>query len=594
MAVASEIQVWAPFADRVEVVADGSKYSLARDPENPAWLAGDVRLAHGTDYQLCVDGELLPDPLARWLPDGVNGVSRYWDPATVQWTDNSWQGRSIRDAGCIYELHIGTFTPDGTLDSAIERLGWLSDLGVTHVELMPVAAFDGDRGWGYDGVALNAVHEAYGGPDALARFVDACHARGLAVILDVVHNHLGPSGNHWEKFGPLTTDRYRTPWGGAINLDDEHSDDVRHILMDSALGWLRDFHIDGLRLDAIHELIDNRAVTYLEELAAAVRQESVELGRILETIGETDRNNSLTITPTDRGGLGLTAQWDDDVHHALHWLVTGETAGYYQDFGSAEAVEHAFERGFLHDGRYSSFRGRTHGRPIDFSSTDPWRLVVALQTHDQIGNRAQGDRLAQQVGVDAMAGAAALLLSLPYTPMLFMGQEWGASTPWQFFTSFPDPELGRAVTEGRAAEFKTHGWKGAEVPDPQDVATFMRSKLNWDEADEGDHRRLVDWYRGLLRLRRENPDLASASASPNSSTAGGLLASISNVAVVSRGAWATCVNLSGSVQTTELVGSGWSSKLAWPSTSAVAVVPGEMSVLTLQPNTSVVLRQQHD
>ncbi|NQU36734.1 MAG: malto-oligosyltrehalose trehalohydrolase, partial [Actinobacteria bacterium] len=505
--------MWAPLATEVRIaVVDGDEFELLAEPGRDGWFQGPVDLPHGSDYWVRIDGTSFPDPLARWLPNGVHEAARFWDHATTVWTDQAWRGRSLRDAGCIYELHVGTFTEHGTLDAALERLDWLVDLGVTHIELMPLAAFDGERGWGYDGVALNAVQHSYGGPDALCRFVDACHGRGLAVLLDVVHNHLGPSGNYWDAFGPLSTEKHRTPWGGAINLDDVGSDDVRAILIDTTLGWLRDFHLDGLRMDAVHELVDDRALTYLEELGEAVRLEAARLDRIIEVTAESDRNDARTVTSVDDGGLGLTAQWDDDIHHALHWLITGEEVGYYGDFATAQAVSYALERGFLHDGTWSSFRGRSHGRPVDFSLVGPWRFIISVQTHDQVGNRATGERLSHLVDLDTQAAAATILLTLPYTPMLFMGQEWGAETPWQFFTDFADPELGRLVTEGRRSEFDSHGWAAQDVPDPQSEGTFRRSVLQWSQAESHGGSQLADWYRTLLRLRRDNPGLASAVA----------------------------------------------------------------------------------
>ncbi len=604
-AEAAPIHVWAPRAKRVRlVVAGGPEVLLAPDPDRPGWLSGAPALSHGCDYRLDVDGELIPDPLARWLPEGVNGPARHWEPASVKWSDHDWRGHSIRDASCIYEVHIGTFSRAGTLDAAIEHLDWLVELGVTHVELLPVAAFDGPRGWGYDGVALNAVHDPYGGPDALCRFVAACHERGLAVILDIVHNHLGPSGNHWARLGPVITNKYQTPWGGAINLDDVGSDAVREILLSSALGWIRDFHLDGLRMDAIHELIDNRALTYLEELGHAVGQMSSQLSRVIDVIGESDQNDPRTVTAVAHGGLGLTAQWDDDVHHALHWIFTGETIGYYQDFGGPAASAHALEHGFLHDGRWSNFRGRTHGRPIDFTRVDPWRFVVALQTHDQVGNRAQGDRLSHLTRIDQLAGAAAVLLSLPYTPMLFMGEEWGATTPWQFFTSFENSELGDAVTRGRDAEFVSHGWGevAIDVPDPQDEATFEASKLVWAELAESPHHELANWYRDLLRLRREHAGFGSTDAQAGMSTAGAVHVQVitesasdsPEVIVLTKPGWATIVNSAAAPRAATLPSTGWIPELAWPDGSAITVEePTSTSTqVHLEPGATAVLRDR--
>ena len=596
-------RIWAPRAAAVDIVTDdGAQYELVAEPASDGWFCGPVDLSHGSDYWVRVDGTDLPDPLARWLPHGVHGAARYWDPETVKWTDDSWRGSSIKDAGCIYELHVGTFTEQGTLDAARARLDWLVDLGVTHVELMPLAAFDGDRGWGYDGVALNAVQHCYGGPDALCRFVDACHHRGLAVILDVVHNHLGPSGNYWDAFGPLTTEKHRTPWGGAINLDDVGSDDVRAILIGTTLGWIRDFHLDGLRMDAVHELVDDRALTYLEELSEAVALESERLGRLVEVTAESDRNDARTVTPVDGGGLGLTAQWDDDVHHALHWLLTAEDAGYYDDFATADAVKYALERGFLHDGTWSSFRGRSHGRPVDFSHVDPWRFIVSVQTHDQVGNRATGERLSHLVDLDTQAAAATILLSLPFTPLLFMGQEWGARTPWQFFTDFADPKLAGLVTEGRRSEFASHGWAAQDVPDPQAEQTFGRSVLDWSQAEATDGVRLADWYRTLLRLRREHPGLGSAIADADSAdgarTAAGIHAAIETdqagrpeTIMLFRDEWFICANLSKREQVLSVAGTSLLAEATWPDAAAFGLThEGERTSIALAVGASGVFR----
>jgi len=586
------VRVWAPYAKQVHVRlrrADGSTMLTRSDD---GWHTGSVPgLGHGEDYELVLDGgDPMPDPLARRLPEGVHGPARHWDPARTVWGDGGWAGRALAHATAVYELHVGTFTPEGTLDAAVERLDHLVDLGVSHVELMPLSAFDGPRGWGYDGVALAAVHEGYGGPDALCRFVDAAHRRGLAVLLDVVHNHFGPSGNYWDRCGPFMTEVHRTPWGVAVNLDAPGSDDVRAILIETALGWLRDFHLDGLRLDAVHELVDNRAVTFLEELSAGLDDLSVALGRPLPLIAESDQNDPRTITPAGHGGLGMTAQWDDDVHHALHWLVTGETAGYYADFGSAAAVAHTLEHGFLHDGRFSTFRGRTHGRPLDFAATDPWRLVVALQTHDQVGNRAMGDRLSHLTNVDRLAGAAAILLTLPYTPMLFMGEEWGAGTPWRYFTSFPDAGLGEAVTRGRRAEFAAYGWDAEDVPDPQDPATHAASTLDWSERTRDGHARLLRWYRELLTLRAHEPGLrgaAAGSATPplrchiTEGDAGAPL-----TVRLARPGWTVAVNLSDRPQPVD-VPEGSSVRLLWPDGAAVSVADGSVR---LSGGASAVLR----
>ncbi|WP_181798578.1 malto-oligosyltrehalose trehalohydrolase, partial [Streptomyces sp. WELS2] len=409
----------------------------------------------------------------------------------------------------LYELHVGTYTREGTLDAAAARLEHLVELGVTHVELMPLCPFPGRHGWGYEGVSLWAVHEPYGGPEALKRFVDRAHELGLGVVLDVVHNHLGPSGNYLPRFGPYFTDTHTTPWGSAVNLDAPGSDEVRAFLVGSALAWLRDYRIDGLRLDAVHALYDTRACHFLEELSAAVDALAGEVGRPLFLIAESDLNNPRFITRREENGLGLHAQWNDDFHHALHTALTGESQGYYADFARKPfaALAKTLTGGYFHDGTYSSFRGRHHGRPLDRTRVAGHRLLGYSQTHDQIGNRAQGDRLTALLSPGLLACAATLTLTAPFTPMLFMGEEWAAGTPWQFFTDHTDPGLAEAVRQGRRREFAEHGWAEEDVPDPQDPATRERSCLDWSEPEREPHARVLAWYRRLIALRHAQPDL---------------------------------------------------------------------------------------
>ncbi|MYS40188.1 malto-oligosyltrehalose trehalohydrolase, partial [Streptomyces sp. SID5998] len=426
------------------------------------------------------------------------------------WRTGEWTGRALPGA-VLYELHVGTYTPEGTFDAAAARLEHLVELGATHVELMPVCPFPGTNGWGYDGVSLWAVHEPYGGPEGLKRFVDRAHELGLGVVLDVVHNHLGPSGNYLPLFGPYFTDTHHTPWGSAVNLDAAGSDEVRDFLVGSALAWLRDYRVDGLRLDAVHALVDTRACHFLEELSAAVDTLAASLGRPLFLIAESDLNDPRLVTARAEGGLGLHAQWNDDFHHALHTALTGESQGYYADFARAPlaALVKTLTGGFFHDGTYSSFRGRRHGRPLDRTRVAGHRLLGYSQTHDQVGNRAQGDRLSSLLADSPglLACAAALTLTAPFTPMLFMGEEWAAGTPWQYFTDHTDPELAEAVRRGRRREFAAHGWAEEDVPDPQDPATRDRSCLDWSEPEREPHARVLDWYRRLTALRREQPDL---------------------------------------------------------------------------------------
>ncbi|MEV6454086.1 malto-oligosyltrehalose trehalohydrolase [Streptomyces anulatus] len=503
-----QFEVWAPEADSVVLEAADVRCAMERDAGREGWWTAGAEASDGDRYGFRVDdGPLLPDPRSRRQPDGPDGPSAVVDQEAYAWRE-AWEGRRLNRA-VLYELHVGTYTPEGTFDAAAARLGHLAELGVTHVSLMPVCPFPGVNGWGYEGVSLWAVHEPYGGPEGLKRFVDTAHGLGLGVILDVVHNHLGPSGNHLPAFGPYFTDTHHTPWGAAVNLDAPGSDEVRAFLLGSALAWLRDYRLDGLRLDAVHALADTRALTFLEELSAAVDALAVEVGRPLGLIAESDLCDPRTTTPRPAGGLGLHAQWNDDFHHALHTALTGESQGYYADFARAPlaALAKTVTSGFFHNGTFSSFRGRTHGRPVDVTRTPAHRFVGYAQTHDQIGNRALGDRLAASLTPGLQACAAALVLTGPFTPMLFMGEEWGARTPWQFFTDHTDPELAEAVRNGRRREFGAHGWDQEEIPDPQDPATRDRSCLDWSEPEREPHARLLAWYRELIALRRTLPDL---------------------------------------------------------------------------------------
>ena len=503
-----QFEVWAPQADRVTLHCGGATRALERDPERPGWWTGEADAEDGTRYGFALgDGPVLPDPRSRRQPDGPDGLSAVVDHTRHEWRA-AWPGHALPGA-VLYELHVGTYTPEGTLDAAAGRLGHLRELGVTHVELMPLCPFPGRHGWGYEGVSLWAVHEPYGGPESLKRFVDQAHELGLGVVLDVVHNHLGPSGNYLPAFGPYFTDAHQTPWGAAVNLDAPGSDEVRAYLVGSALAWLRDYRIDGLRLDAVHALCDTRACHFLEELSSAVAGLAAESGRPLFLIGESDLNDPRVVTPRAEHGFGLDAQWNDDFHHALHAALTGESQGYYADFARAPlaALAKTLTGGYFHDGTYSSFRGRRHGRPLDRARVAGHRLLGYTQTHDQVGNRAQGDRLSAALSPGLLACAATLALTAPFTPMLFMGEEWAAGTPWQFFTDHTDPDLAEAVRRGRRREFAAHGWAEEDVPDPQDPATRERSCLDWSEPEREPHARVLAWYRRLLALRREQPDL---------------------------------------------------------------------------------------
>jgi maltooligosyltrehalose trehalohydrolase len=501
----THFSVWAPQARELAVMTVSPAQQHPMRPEPGGWWTADLPDAgHGTDYAFAVDGgDPLPDPRSLWQPNGVNGASRVYDHARHTWGDPHWRGLALPGA-VLYELHVGTFTAEGTFDAAIARLDHLAELGIDAVELLPCNGYDGRHGWGYDGVDLYAVHQPYGGPDGLKRFVDACHQRGIGVVMDVVYNHLGPAGNHLARFGPYFTDTHATPWGTAVNLDDAYSDEVRRFLIDNALMWLRDYRCDGLRLDAIHELRDDRAIHFLEQLAVEAEALASMERRPLFLIAESDLNDPRVIRPRVAGGYGIDAQWCDDVHHALWATLSGERQGYYDDFGPLPVLAKALNQAFVHDGGWSSFRKRSHGRrPV--GATAP-QFVTYLQNHDQIGNRAVGDRAATTLSDGLLCAGAALLLLSPFTPMLFMGEEWGARTPWQFFSDHA-AELGRAVSEGRRREFAEHGWSTDEIPDPQDPATFQASKLDWNEPGTSRGRRMLQWYQQLIALRRAEPAL---------------------------------------------------------------------------------------
>ena len=505
-------RVWAPAARRVRIVADGIERPLARaggddgprddGQRDEGWWTDDRPLPLGTRYGFRLDDgdDVLPDPRGRSLPDGVHGISEVVDTTPVPVGD--WTGRAFRNA-VLYELHVGTFTQEGTLDSAIAHLDHLVGLGIDFVELLPVNAFNGEHNWGYDGVGWFAVQHSYGGSAAYRRFVAACHDLGLAVIQDVVYNHLGPSGNALPRFGPYLHSASRNSWGEAIDLTQP---EVRRYILDNARMWMQEYSVDGLRLDAVHALVDPSPVHLLQELAAQTDALAAELERPLSLIAESDLNDPVMIEPRGRG-YGLTAQWSDDYHHAVHVALTGETDGYYADFDSLGALAKAATQGFFHDGTYSSFRGRDHGRPIP-PEVPTSRLVTFAQDHDQIGNRATGDRLSATLSVERLRVSAVLTLCSPFTPMLFMGEEWGASTPWQFFTSHPERDLGEATARGRVEEFARMGWDPQAVPDPQDPATFLRSKLDWSELARSPHRELLDLHRDLIALRHREPAFA--------------------------------------------------------------------------------------
>jgi len=493
------VRIWAPRATQLDVVVGGRR--IAAVPEPGGWWRGPT-LAPGDDYAIRLDGgDPRPDPRSRWQPSGVHGPSRWVDPAASR-SPARFAQVPLRDA-VIYELHVGTFSPAGTFAGAIDHLDHLVELGVTHVELLPVAQFPGTHGWGYDGVDLYAPHAPYGGPAGLHELIRACHERKLAVLVDVVHNHFGPEGAYHCAFAPYKTATHATPWGEAINLDADGSRDVRRYLIDSALMWLRDYGADGLRLDALHALHDTSDRHFVAELVDEVHALERELGRSLVLIGEYDDHDPTAVTERAAGGWGLDAHWNDDFHHAVHVLLTGEHGGYYADFADPGTLAKVIAWGYALDGGYSPFRKQPHGTPYG----DLWRdrLVAYVQSHDQIGNRAHGERLHQLCGLPRAKIAAALLFASPFVPMIFQGEEWAASTPFLYFADLESPELREAVRAGRAAEHAFDG--GGPVPDPVDPATRDASVLRWEERHEGAHASMFAWYRELIGARRTYPAL---------------------------------------------------------------------------------------
>ncbi len=494
-------RVWAPRADRVEAVVDRRR--LEMEPENRGYHAAvDSDAGPGTRYGFRLDGgeRLLPDPASRSQPDGVHGPSEIVEPHDPT---PDWPGMHLRDY-VISEVHVGTASEDGTFHGLVEDIDHLQASGFTAVELMPVAEFPGERNWGYDGVFPYAVHHSYGGAEGLRRFVERCHDRGLAVILDVVYNHLGPEGNVLGEFGPYFTDRYRTPWGEAVNFDGPGSDEVRRYFGGSALMWLEEFGIDALRIDAVHGIVDTTARPFLMELAEAKEALTRRLRRPRYLVAETNLDDVRMVTPLAEGGIGMDAQWNDEFHHALHVLATGERDGYYADFGSMQDLADAFQRGFAYRGRYSAFRGHRAGS--DSTHLPPERFVVFAQNHDQIGNRARGDRLASGVDLETLKVVAGLTLLHPGIPLLFQGEEYGDEAPFPYFVSHSDPRLVESVRRGRREEFSSFEWEG-EPPDPQAEATFQSARIDLARALEGDHAVLLAWHRELVRLRREVPAL---------------------------------------------------------------------------------------
>lgn len=497
-------RVWAPLAERVDLLLDGKGGERIRmDPEPLGYFSKTIPAGDGLRYSYSLGGgPARPDPASRGQPTGVHGPSELVDPRNLEWSDSGWRGVAQGDL-VVYEAHVGTFTREGTFAGMVPHLRYLAEeLGVTALELMPVGQFPGGRNWGYDGVSLYAVQDSYGGARGLDRLVDACHRAGLAVILDVVYNHLGPEGNYLAEFGPYFSERYKTPWGPAVNYDSSGSDEVRRFVVNNALYWILEHHIDGLRLDAIHGIFDSSPKHILAQIAEGVRGAEGAVGRPLHVIAESDLNDPKIVRPRTAGGYALDAQWSDDFHHAVHAYLTGERSGYYQDFGSVADIASAIRDGFVYGGRYSAFRGMTHG--ASSRGVPAERFVVFIQNHDQVGNRPDGLRLSELVGQRAAKAAAALLMLSPFVPLIFMGEEYAETAPFYYFISHTDPGLVAAVREGRRAELAGQGWEGP-THDPFDESTFEASKLNHRLRDTKGHREVLLHYRELVKLRRAHP-----------------------------------------------------------------------------------------
>lgn len=501
-------KVWAPHCTRMGLILEpfaNPRRVEMNCEEDMIFTTTLEGVSLGCRYMYLVNGvQRRPDPVTRWQPEGIHGPSALVDPGAYTWGDGGWHGLTMKEL-IMYELHVGTFTEEGSFVAVIPYLPYLrEELGVTAIELMPVAEFPGRRGWGYDGVHLYAPHSGYGGPEGLKALVDACHRNGMAVVLDVVYNHLGPEGNYLRDFGPYFTDRYKTPWGEAVNYDGEGSAGVRRYIIDNALYWVTEYHVDALRLDAIHGIFDESPAHILRELNDAVQAQAKRLGRTVLVIAESDLNDSKVVTPVEEGGYGLAGQWNEDYHHAVHARLTGERDGYYVDFGALDDITQALSHGFVYEGQDSVFRGQPHGTSVRHISGE--RFVVFAQNHDQVGNRAEGGRLVTLIPFEAVKLAAALVLWSPYVPLLFMGEEYGEPAPLQYFTSFFDEALAEAVRRGRRKEFAGFSWS-TDVPDPQDPATFERSKLHLELRNKPPHRQLLAFYKELIRLRKSHASL---------------------------------------------------------------------------------------
>lgn len=499
-----EFRVWAPFLKTVALrLISPEERIIPMDKDKQGyWKTVVKEISPETRFLYRLEGgKDRPDPASHFQPEGVHKPSQIIDHNTFNWEDRNWRGIDLSEM-ILYELHVGTFTPEGTFEAIIPRLDGLKDLGLNALEVMPVAQFPGERNWGYDGVYPFAVQNSYGGPQGLKRLVNECHKKGLAVILDVVYNHLGPEGNYLGDFGPYFTEKYRTPWGRAINFDGTYNPEVRNFFIENALYWFKIYHIDALRLDAIHAIFDGSARPFLQELAEKVETFSNRERKKVYLIAESDLNDARVIKPKELGGFGHDAQWCDDFHHALHTLLTGEDQGYYQDFGKTEHLVKSLREGFTYSGQYSTYRKKNHG---DSSKDRPARqFVVFSQNHDQIGNRMLGERLSQLVSFESLKLAAGVVILSPYLPLLFMGEEYGEKAPFLYFVSHSDPDLIEAVRKGRKEEVKAFAWKG-EFVDPQSIETYLKVKLNWEKKNEGHHKILWNFYKTLIKLRKEIP-----------------------------------------------------------------------------------------
>jgi maltooligosyltrehalose trehalohydrolase len=503
-----EFIVWAPFLKSVDLkIVSPEKLTLVmKKDEKDYWRIVVEGAFPGSLYLYSLDGKReRPDPASHFQPEGVHGPSQVIDHDSFKWEDRGWKGIPLTEM-VMYELHVGTFTHEGTFEAVIKRINDLLDVGINAIEIMPVAQFPGERNWGYDGTYPFAVQNSYGGPEGIKLLVNECHKRGLAVILDVIYNHLGPEGNYLWDFGPYFTDRYKTPWGQAINFDGAHSNEVRNFFTENALHWFKNYHIDALRLDAIHGIFDFSAKPFLQELAERVEEFSSREGKKYYLIAESDLNDPRVIRSRDAGGYGVDAQWCDDFHHAVHTILTGENEGYYIDFGKTEHLIKSLREGFVYSGQYSEYRKRNHGNSSkDFPAS---QFIVCSQNHDQVGNRMFGERLSNLVPLESLKLTAGIVLLSPYIPLLFMGEEYGEDQHFLYFVNHSDAELIEAVRKGRKQGFNAFKWQG-DLPDPQSVQTFLKSKIEWGKRYQGKHRVLLDYYKNLIKLRRDIPALSN-------------------------------------------------------------------------------------